>query len=146
MSKQKLEQTAQRLFAKTAHTVIYGVASCNEFFTSKNAAQNACKKGEKPIEFTKSVIASDESEKDVKKEHPDNAKNTIVKIEETTSLEALSEFETDIENRKSVLAAIEKQKAKLIAGLSVQADSVNTDTTDNGNEDTETDKEQSKTE
>lgn len=54
MSKEiNLQQTADKLFASTKHTVLYGVASCNEFFTSENSANNACKKGEKPVKFQK---------------------------------------------------------------------------------------------
>lgn len=59
MSKEiNLKQAADNLFAATTHTVLYGVASCNEFFTTENAANNACKKNEKPVKFQKSLKAA----------------------------------------------------------------------------------------
>lgn len=132
MSKETLRQTAEKLFATTAHEVLFGVASVNEFFTTENLAQLACKKGDKPIKFSRSDFEAQEAGKeapketksDVKKTYPDNAKNTIAKIKATTTLEALAEFETENEDRATVLSEIEKQKAELIAKLEVKAENV----------------------
>lgn len=66
MSKETLKQTANKLFTTTSHTVLFGVASCNELFTSENAAKNACKKDEKPLKFVKTARPDKQEEADEK--------------------------------------------------------------------------------
>lgn len=70
MSKETLKQTADKLFTSTSHTVLFGVASCNELFTSENAANNACKKNEKPVKFVK------KEKVETKHEQPDQETKT----------------------------------------------------------------------
>jgi hypothetical protein len=115
MENKTLKQTAKELFASTEYKELFGVASReSELFTSENLAKLACGKDEKPIRFRREDFEEKEA-KTEELEFPFNAKTTIAKIKEATSLEALAEFETEAENRTTVLSAIEAQKEKLNA-------------------------------
>jgi len=54
--KEKLTSKAVELFNRTNYEVLWAVGSTQEFFTTENFAQNACKNGEKPIKFTRQAL------------------------------------------------------------------------------------------
>lgn len=93
MGKVNLEQTAEKLFAKTTHQMLYGVASCNEFFTSENLAVMACKKGEKPVPFERLKVQN--NGKKIVDEVVSELKDKITAIRGATSLDDLEAFKED---------------------------------------------------
>lgn len=118
MSKENLQQAAEKLFASTDHKVLFGVESKQEFFTQQSMAKLACEKDEQPIKFEKKEAKADDDQTE-KKVYPFNSKDTIAKIKETKTLDELAVFELETEGRKGVLSEIALQKEKLIKEFEV---------------------------
>ena len=125
------KQTAEKLFASTTHNVLWANPK-GEFFTSENIGSMSLKAGQKLTKFERAEETKNESLKVAtdEKVYEVNVKDTIVKIKEVSSLEALKEFESD--ERKSVKQVYDWKKNLLIAALDVDVK--------NGNEDTDTQK------
>lgn len=119
MSKETNKQAAEKLFATTAHDVLFA-NPLGEFFTSENLGSLSLKPGQKLEKFERPKEKASEEV-----EYEFNAKDTVAKIKEVASLEDLKAYETD--TRKSVKEAYEKKHAELVASIEVT----------NGNEDTE---------
>jgi len=56
MENKELTNKTAELFNRTNYEVLWAVGSTQEFFTTENFAQNACKNGEKPIKFTRQAL------------------------------------------------------------------------------------------
>jgi hypothetical protein len=130
MNKESIKQEADKLFASTAHNVLWANPK-GEFFTSENTGNLSLKAGEKLAKFERTEEKVIEGSSSEKKEL--NANDTIAKIKATTSLEALKEFESD--ERKSVKSVYEWKAKQLTEAIQVVGA-----TGANGNENTDTQK------
>jgi len=79
MENKELTNKAAELFKTTNYEVLWAVGSTQEFFTTENFAQNACKNGEKPIKFTRQALPASfhpnvEESNSENKEHLNNVK------------------------------------------------------------------------
>lgn len=127
MSKETNKQAADKLFASTAHDVLYANPK-GEFFTSQNIGELSLKVGQKLEKFTRTQKVSDDSADE--KVYDANAKDTIAKIKASLSIEDLKAFESD--DRKSVIEALAKKHAEIAAEIEV-----NTSDATDGNKGTE---------
>ena len=125
MSKDTLKQTAAQLFASTTHKVLWANPK-GEFFTSENTGKLSLKKDEKLEKFER---PQEQEVVEVLTVKPLSAADSIAKIQEATTLEALFPFETD--KRVTVVAAYNEQHAKLLAEIEVVG---KTDVTGTGTE------------
>lgn len=114
MSKDTNKQAAEKLFATTAHDVLY-VNPKGEFFTTENIGALSLKPGQKLQKFERDQEVSEAANED--KVYEVNAKNTIAKIKEAATLEDLKAFEID--ERKSVIEAYTKRLAELTEAIEV---------------------------
>lgn len=112
MSKDTNKQAAEKLFAETTHDVLFANPK-GEFFTSENIGALSLKPGEKLEKFERTP----KEESIVEKVYELNAKDTVTKVKEVSSLEELKAF--DYDDRKSVKEAVEKKAAELIATIKV---------------------------
>ena len=127
MNKETNKQAAEKLFATTAHDVLFA-NPLGEFFTSENLGNLSLKPGQKLEKFERPKEKVSEEV-----EYEFSAKDTVAKIKEVASLEDLKAYETD--TRKSVKEAFEKKTAELIASIEVvktvdEGQDGNTDTED----------------
>ena len=123
MSKDTNKQAAEKLFASTAHEVLYANPK-GEFFTSENIGVLSLKPGQKLEKFERTPEVVETKAKAL------NATQSIEVIEQLATLEDLHAFEAD--ERKTVKEAYAKRHAELVAVIEVKA-SEGTD----GNEETE---------
>lgn len=129
MSKDTKKQTAETLFASTAHDVLWANPK-GEFFTSENIGKLSLNVGQKLTKFERTEETLKEKVRTL------NQGETIAAILKVESLEALKEFEAD--ERIGVKSAYEDQKAKLTDAIEVTAAAIEAGaTTNNGNKDTE---------
>lgn len=122
MNTETNKQAAEKLFATTAHNVLFANKK-GEFFTSENIGKLSCKVGEKLEKFERT------SEVEAKVKTP-NQGETIEELLKVETIEGLKQYELD--ERKGVKAAYTDRLAKLTAAIGVV-----TGTADNGNKDTE---------
>lgn len=111
MSKETNKQAAEKLFAATSHDVLFANPE-GEFFTSENLGNLSLKPGQKLEKFERPKEKASEEV-----EYEFNAKDTVAKIKEVTSIEDLKAYETDA--RKSVKEAYDKKLAELTASIEV---------------------------
>lgn len=116
MSKDTNKQAAEKLFASTAHNVLWANPK-GEFFTSENIGQLSLKPGQKLEKFERN------SEVDETKVKTLNQGDTIAEILKVETVEGLKPYELD--ERKGVKAAYTDQLAKLTAAIDVVATTVN---------------------
>lgn len=127
MSKDTNKQTAETLFASTAHNVLW-VNPKGEFFTSENLGALSLKTGQKLEKFERKEASKNETSEE--KEYELNTKDTIAKIKAVVSLEDLKSFETD--ERKSVKDVYGWKEKQLTAANNVVGAK-----TENGNKETD---------
>lgn len=132
MSKDTNKQAAEKLFASTAHNVLWANPK-GEFFTSENIGQLSLKPGQKLEKFERPQEAPED-----KKELALNATKTIEAIQKVVSLQELEGFKAD--ERKTVKEAYAKREAELTNAITVTGATDGAAVTDNGNEDTATQK------
>ena len=125
MSKDTNKQAAEKLFATTAHEVLYANPK-GEFFTTENTGALSLKPGQKLEKFKRTQEVAEEKVKTL------NQGETIAELLKVETIEGLQPYELD--ERKAVKAAYTDQLAKLTAAIEVVI------TTDNGNKDTENQK------
>lgn len=135
MNKDTNKQTAEKLFASTAHNVLFANPK-GEFFTSENIGSLSLKPGQKLEKFERPQNIP-EDEKVVAL----NAGKTIEAIQKVLSLKELAQFAGD--ERKTVKEAYAKKEAEFIEAIKVAGANTETGATDgdagtqNGNKDTE---------
>lgn len=129
MSKETLKQTADALFASTAHDVLWANPK-GEFFTSENIGSLSLKTEQKLTKFERNQEVVDVKVKTL------NQGDTIAEILKVETIEGLKAYELD--ERKGVKAAYSDQLAKLTAAIDVVGakNETGTPATD-GNADTE---------
>ena len=125
MSTETNKQTAEKLFATTAHDVLFANPE-GEFFTSENNGALSLKPGQKLEKFERNQLVLEEKVRTL------NQGQTIAELLKVETIEGLKQYELD--ERKGVKAAYTDQLAKLTAAIEVVI------TTDNGNKDTENQK------
>lgn len=130
MSKDTHKQAAEKLFANTAHDVLWANPK-GEFFTSENIGSLSLKPGQKLEKFERPQDAPEDEKVIVL-----NAAKTIWAIDKVANLEDLIAFKGD--ERKTVKEAYAKKEAELTAAISVVG--VTDETGANGNEDTDSKK------
>ena len=116
MNKDTNKQAAEKLFASTAHNVLFANPK-GEFFTSENIGSLSLKPGQKLEKFERN------SEVDETKVKTLNQGDTIAEILKVETVEGLKPYELD--ERKGVKAAYTDQLAKLTAAIDVVATTVN---------------------
>lgn len=130
MSKDITKQAAEKLFASTAHDVLYANPK-GEFFTSENIGALSLKPGQKLEKFERTKQATE-----VPTIKPKSAEDLIAEIKNIATID-LAELGKDIEakgkNRTTVIAAFDARISELTALIEV-------DSSDNGNKDTEAQK------
>lgn len=128
MSKETLKQTADALFASTAHDVLWANPK-GEFFTSENIGSLSLKTEQKLTKFERNQEVVDVKVKTL------NQGDTIAEILKVETIEGLKAYELD--ERKGVKAAYSDQLAKLTAAIDVVGTKNETGTpATDGNEDT----------
>ena len=125
MNKDTNKQAAEKLFASTAHNVLFANPK-GEFFTSENIGALSLKPGQKLEKFERNAEVAEPKVKSL------NQGDTIAELLKVETIEGLKQYELD--ERKGVKAAYTDQLAKLTAAIEVVI------TTDNGNKDTENQK------
>lgn len=123
MNTENNKQAAEKLFATTAHEVLYANKK-GEFFTSENIGALSLKPGQKLEKFERSQEVAEVKVKTL------NQGDTIAELLKVETIEGLKLYELD--ERKGVKAAYTDQLAKLTAAIEAV-----TTATDNGNKDTE---------
>lgn len=131
MNKDTNKQAAEKLFASTAHNVLFANPK-GEFFTSENIGSLSLKPGQKLEKFERTP-EKEEAAISGKKELNANASIAFIKV--ATSLEAIKPLETD--ERKSVKEAYDKKVLELTAAIDVVGATDGATETQNGNKDTE---------
>ena len=126
MNTETNKQAAEKLFATTAHDVLYANKK-GEFFTSENIGALSVKPGQKLEKFERTSEAAEPKVKTL------NQWDTIAELSKVETIEGLKPYELD--ERKGVKAAYTDQLAKLTAALEVVTTPVQ-----NGNKDTENQK------
>lgn len=112
MSKDTLKQTADALFAKTSHKVLWTNPK-GEFFTSENIGNLSLKPGDKLQKFER----TEETVSEVKKEKPADQKEVIANLLKVDSIEGLKPYESD--ERKAVKSVYENMYKKLTNNITV---------------------------
>lgn len=134
MSKDTNKQAAEKLFATTAHDVLWANKK-GEFFTSENIGSLSLKLGEKLEKFER--VAEKEAV-EVPTVKPATAESLIANAKSIATIE-MAELGKDVEakgkNRTTVIAAFDERIAELTAAIPVVGATVETGV--NGNEDTE---------
>ncbi|OWP76844.1 hypothetical protein BWK62_08630 [Flavobacterium oreochromis] len=112
MSKDIFKQTADSLFASTAHQELW-VNPKGEFFTSENIGALSLKPGQKLIKFERLEETSSEE----KKLKPADQKEVIANLLKVDTLEGLKPYEMD--ERKAVKAVYNNVFKKLTDNTTV---------------------------
>ncbi|AMO19223.1 hypothetical protein [Flavobacterium columnare] len=112
MSKDKFNQTADSLFASTAHQELW-VNPKGEFFTSENIGSLSLEPGQKLQKFER----PEDTPSEEKKVKPIDQKETIANLLKVDTLEGLKPYETD--ERKAVKAVYNNMLKKLIDNTTV---------------------------
>jgi len=125
----KIKENVAKAFENFPETDTVYATSDGQVFLNKNRAElHATPKGRVQT-FTRGVS---EQEKSAETNVVPNAKTTVEAIKQVTALEELKAFEND--SRKTVLEALEKRKAELLAELEVTSEAVTGDDVENQNE------------
>lgn len=112
MSKDTFKQTADSLFAKTAHDVLWANPK-GEFFTSENIGNLSLKPGQKLQKFERSQEATSEE----KKVKPVDQKEVIANLLKVDTIEGLKPYESD--ERKAVKSVYQNMLKKLTDNINV---------------------------
>lgn len=136
MSKDNLKQAAEKLFAATAHDVLWGNPK-GEFFTSENIGKMSLKKDQKLTKFERSSDAVEAKDNDasnvIKPKKAEDLINEAKEFETIEHVEIAKDIEAKAKNRTTVIAAYDERIAELTAAIDVVGAT-------NGNEDTDTQK------
>lgn len=134
MSKDTNKQAAEKLFATTAHDVLWANKK-GEFFTSENIGTLSLKPGEKLEKFER---AAEKEAVEVPTVKPATAESLIANAKSIATID-MAELGKDVEakgkNRTTVIAAFDERIAELTAAIPVVG--ATDETGANGNEDTE---------
>lgn len=115
----KIKENVAKAFENFPETDTVYATSDGQVFLNKNRAElHATPKG-KVQTFTRGVS---EQEKSTKTNVVPNVKTTVEAIKQVTTLEELKAFESD--SRKTVVEALEKRTAELLAELEVTSEAV----------------------
>ncbi|MEG3974562.1 hypothetical protein QT970_08045 [Microcoleus sp. herbarium8] len=110
MSTETNKQTAEKLFATTAHEVLFANPK-GEFFTSENTGALSLKPRQQLQKFERNQVVLEEKVRTL------NQDETIAQLLKVETIEGLKAFELD--ERKGVKAAYTDQLAKLTAAIEV---------------------------
>lgn len=125
----KIKENVAKAFKNFPETDTVYATSDGQVFLNKNRAElHATPKGRVQT-FTRGVS---EQEKSAETNVVPNAKTTVEAIKQVATLEELKAFEND--SRKTVIEALEKRKAELLAELEVTSEAVTGDDVENQNE------------